>query len=106
MCASAPPVGWFHRAFLANLGNARAIGGRDVEGRELADSKQKTGRAASAAPPKGGAMREADYTALAQFRYQLRTFLAFSETAAQNCWQSRDWPTPTAPASAISPAFS
>ena len=34
MCASAPPVGWFRRAFLANLGNARAIGGRDVEGRE------------------------------------------------------------------------
>ncbi|MBB2734640.1 DNA-binding MarR family transcriptional regulator [Bradyrhizobium japonicum] len=29
-------------------------------------------------------MREADYAALAQFRYQLRTFLAFSETAAQN----------------------
>jgi len=29
-------------------------------------------------------MREADYTVLAQFRYQLRTFLAFSETAAQN----------------------
>ncbi|WP_458148307.1 MarR family winged helix-turn-helix transcriptional regulator [Bradyrhizobium sp. UFLA05-109] len=29
------------------------------------------------------AMREADYQALAQFRYQLRTFLAFSEAAAQ-----------------------
>ncbi|MGY8665945.1 helix-turn-helix domain-containing protein [Bradyrhizobium sp. UFLA05-109] len=28
-------------------------------------------------------MREADYQALAQFRYQLRTFLAFSEAAAQ-----------------------
>jgi DNA-binding MarR family transcriptional regulator len=28
-------------------------------------------------------MREADYAALAQFRYQLRTFLAFSEAAAQ-----------------------
>jgi len=28
-------------------------------------------------------MREADYKALAQFRYQLRTFLAFSEAAAQ-----------------------
>ena len=50
----------------------------------MADSKRKTGRAASAVPSKGGAMREADYTALAQFRYQLRTFLAFSETAAQN----------------------
>ncbi|MCS3891158.1 DNA-binding MarR family transcriptional regulator [Bradyrhizobium japonicum USDA 38] len=29
-------------------------------------------------------MREADYAALAQFRYQLRTFLAFSEAAAQS----------------------
>ncbi len=28
-------------------------------------------------------MRESDYAALAQFRYQLRTFLAFSEAAAQ-----------------------
>ncbi len=28
-------------------------------------------------------MRDADYQALAQFRYQLRTFLAFSEAAAQ-----------------------
>jgi DNA-binding MarR family transcriptional regulator len=28
-------------------------------------------------------MRDSDYAALAQFRYQLRTFLAFSETAAQ-----------------------
>ncbi|MBR0826703.1 winged helix-turn-helix transcriptional regulator [Bradyrhizobium manausense] len=31
----------------------------------------------------GAAMREADYAALAQFRYQVRTFLAFSEAAAQ-----------------------
>lgn len=29
-------------------------------------------------------MREADYAALAKFRYQLRTFLAFSEAAAQS----------------------
>lgn len=29
-------------------------------------------------------MREADYAALAQFRYQIRSFLAFSETAAQD----------------------
>ena len=29
-------------------------------------------------------MRESDYWALAQFRYQLRTFLAFSEAAAQS----------------------
>jgi DNA-binding MarR family transcriptional regulator len=50
----------------------------------MAQSKRKTTRPASAAPSKGGAMREADYAALAQFRYQLRTFLAFSETAAQN----------------------
>nr|WP_245288056.1 helix-turn-helix domain-containing protein [Bradyrhizobium sp. Ec3.3] len=28
-------------------------------------------------------MREADYQALAQFRYQVRTFLAFSEAAAR-----------------------
>lgn len=34
MCASVPTVGWFRRAFLANLGGARAIGGRDVESRE------------------------------------------------------------------------
>lgn len=50
----------------------------------MAESKRKTGRAASAAPSKGGAMREADYAALAQFRYQIRSFLAFSETAAQD----------------------
>ncbi|MHC4047221.1 MarR family winged helix-turn-helix transcriptional regulator [Bradyrhizobium sp. 23AC] len=50
----------------------------------MADAKRKTGRTARAAPSRGGAMREADYAALAQFRYQLRTFLAFSEAAAQN----------------------
>ncbi|MGW1419059.1 MarR family winged helix-turn-helix transcriptional regulator [Bradyrhizobium manausense] len=50
----------------------------------MTETKRKTARTASAVPPKGGAMREADYTALAQFRYQLRTFLAFSETAAQS----------------------
>ncbi|MDI3561187.1 MarR family winged helix-turn-helix transcriptional regulator [Bradyrhizobium sp. Arg816] len=50
----------------------------------MAQSKRKTTRPASAAPSKGGAMREADYAALAQFRYQLRTFLAFSEAAAQS----------------------
>jgi DNA-binding MarR family transcriptional regulator len=38
-----------------------------------------------ALPParRANAMRDADYEALAQFRYQLRTFLAFSEAAAQ-----------------------
>ncbi len=50
----------------------------------MTQSKRKTTRPASAAPSKGGAMREADYAALAQFRYQLRTFLAFSEAAAQS----------------------
>ncbi|MBR0820160.1 MarR family winged helix-turn-helix transcriptional regulator [Bradyrhizobium liaoningense] len=50
----------------------------------MTQSKRKTTRPATAAPSRGSAMREADYTALAQFRYQLRTFLAFSETAAQN----------------------
>src|SRR5579864_9673343 len=32
---------------------------------------------------KGGAMDDTAYAALAQFRLQVRTFLAFSETAAQ-----------------------
>ncbi|WP_028159585.1 MarR family winged helix-turn-helix transcriptional regulator [Bradyrhizobium japonicum] len=50
----------------------------------MAQSKRKTTRPSSAAPSKDGAMREADYAALAQFRYQLRTFLAFSEAAAQS----------------------
>jgi DNA-binding MarR family transcriptional regulator len=50
----------------------------------MTQSKRKTTRPSSAAPLKGGAMREADYAALAQFRYQLRTFLAFSEAAAQS----------------------
>jgi len=30
----------------------------------------------------GGMMRDSDYAALAQFRYQIRSFLAFSEAAA------------------------
>src|SRR6478609_704786 len=30
----------------------------------------------------GSAMRDSDYAALAQFRYQIRSFLAFSEAAA------------------------
>ncbi|WLB53852.1 MarR family winged helix-turn-helix transcriptional regulator [Bradyrhizobium japonicum] len=50
----------------------------------MTQSKRKTTRPSSAASSKGGAMREADYAALAQFRYQLRTFLAFSEAAAQS----------------------
>jgi DNA-binding MarR family transcriptional regulator len=47
-------------------------------------AKRKTGRPASVRPAGKGAMRESDYAALAQFRYQLRTFLAFSEAAAQH----------------------
>jgi DNA-binding MarR family transcriptional regulator len=34
-------------------------------------------------PAKGAASRTVDYVALAEFRYQLRKFLAFSEAAAQ-----------------------
>jgi DNA-binding MarR family transcriptional regulator len=50
----------------------------------MIEAKRKKGRAASVRPaPPRGAMRESDYAALAQFRYQLRTFLAFSEAAAQ-----------------------
>ncbi|WP_082905638.1 MarR family winged helix-turn-helix transcriptional regulator [Bradyrhizobium centrolobii] len=49
----------------------------------MVQSKRKTGRPASARPSKGGAMRESDYAALAQFRYQIRSFLAFSEAAAR-----------------------
>ncbi|MGY3471515.1 DNA-binding MarR family transcriptional regulator [Bradyrhizobium sp. LM6.11] len=48
----------------------------------MAPSKRQTTRSARAVPTKGGAMREADYAALAQFRYQIRSFLAFSEAAA------------------------
>jgi len=41
-------------------------------------------RKASSRPPAGRkVMRDADYEALAQFRYQVRSFLAFSEAAAQ-----------------------
>jgi DNA-binding MarR family transcriptional regulator len=49
----------------------------------MVQSKRKTTRPARKAASSGGAMRDADYAALAQFRYQLRTFLAFSEDAAQ-----------------------
>ncbi|MEK9283629.1 MULTISPECIES: helix-turn-helix domain-containing protein [unclassified Bradyrhizobium] len=49
----------------------------------MAQSKRKKERPVSVWPSKGGAMRESDYAALAQFRYQLRTFLAFSEAAAK-----------------------
>jgi DNA-binding MarR family transcriptional regulator len=45
--------------------------------------KQRQGPGLSATRSRGGAMRDSDYEALAQFRYQVRTFLAFSEAAAQ-----------------------
>jgi DNA-binding MarR family transcriptional regulator len=52
----------------------------------MVQSKRKVPRrkaASSSARSKARAMRDADYEALAQFRYQVRTFLAFSEAAAQ-----------------------
>lgn len=50
----------------------------------MVQSKGKTSRPESAAPRAGRkVMRDADYEALAQFRYQVRTFLAFSEAAAE-----------------------
>src|SRR5579864_1445213 len=52
----------------------------------MAQSKGKGRRgtpAVSGRRPRIGAMADSDYTALAQFRLQVRTFLAFSETAAQ-----------------------
>ncbi|WP_456843506.1 MarR family winged helix-turn-helix transcriptional regulator [Bradyrhizobium sp. USDA 4486] len=48
---------------------------------------KKAQRSTAAKPARSSSnrtMRDSDYTALAQFRYQLRTFLAFSEAAAQN----------------------
>jgi DNA-binding MarR family transcriptional regulator len=48
----------------------------------LSQSKRQAARPAREASSKAGAMREADYAALAQFRYQIRSFLAFSEAAA------------------------
>jgi DNA-binding MarR family transcriptional regulator len=43
---------------------------------------QATPVRASKRPTRGRASRSVDYSALAQFRYQLRKFLAFSEAAA------------------------
>ncbi|WP_409191079.1 MarR family winged helix-turn-helix transcriptional regulator [Bradyrhizobium sp. RDM4] len=50
----------------------------------MAEAKrpQRSKAAASAHRPSKRTMRDADYTALAQFRYQIRSFLAFSEAAA------------------------
>lgn len=51
----------------------------------MVQAKRKTGRPSPTAPRAGrGAMRDADYEALAQFRFQVRSFLAFSEAAAQS----------------------
>ncbi|WP_441233314.1 MarR family winged helix-turn-helix transcriptional regulator [Bradyrhizobium sp. 930_D9_N1_4] len=47
--------------------------------------KARRSTAAKPAAPSGGrTMRDTDYAALAQFRYQIRSFLAFSEAAAQD----------------------
>ncbi|WP_271589709.1 MarR family winged helix-turn-helix transcriptional regulator [Bradyrhizobium sp. CCBAU 53415] len=44
--------------------------------------KAQRSRVARSGRRGAGAMRESDYAALAQFRYQIRSFLAFSEAAA------------------------
>ena len=50
----------------------------------MIQSKRKTRRPTPAARRSSPvAMRDSDYEALAQFRYQVRTFLAFSEDAAR-----------------------
>lgn len=51
----------------------------------MARSKQQARRRVPTAVRRSssGGMRKSDYEALAQFRYQIRTFLAFSEAAAQ-----------------------
>jgi DNA-binding MarR family transcriptional regulator len=52
----------------------------------MIQSKRKVRRRMPAEPARRSsraAMRDADYEALAQFRYQVRTFLAFSEAAAR-----------------------
>lgn len=50
----------------------------------MVQSKRKSRRRVPTAVKRSGSgMRKSDYEALAQFRYQLRTFLAFSEAAAQ-----------------------
>ena len=44
--------------------------------------KVQRSKVATSARRGAGAMRDSDYAALAQFRYQIRSFLAFSEAAA------------------------
>ncbi|MGY0570907.1 MarR family winged helix-turn-helix transcriptional regulator [Bradyrhizobium sp. RDM12] len=44
--------------------------------------KAQRSKVVTSARRTGSAMRDSDYAALAQFRYQIRSFLAFSETAA------------------------
>ncbi|MDN3275593.1 MarR family transcriptional regulator [Frankia sp. RB7] len=44
--------------------------------------KAQRSRVATSAGHTGSAMHDSDYAALAQFRYQIRSFLAFSEAAA------------------------
>ena len=58
----------------------------ETEGAAMIQSKLKIRRrmpAASVRRSSRVAMRDSDYEALAQFRYQVRTFLAFSEGAAR-----------------------
>jgi len=55
-----------------------------VRAQKVQRSKQGTTAAAPLRRSARRTMSDADYAALAQFRYQLRTFLAFSEAAAQH----------------------
>lgn len=48
-----------------------------IQAKKVQRSKATSPRASASC-----AMRDSDYAALAQFRYQIRSFLAFSETAA------------------------
>ena len=67
--------------------SARAAGGEvEAEGAAMIQSKRKSRQRVSTASVRRSsrvAMRDSDYEALAQFRYQVRTFLAFSEAAAR-----------------------
>jgi DNA-binding MarR family transcriptional regulator len=49
----------------------------------MVQSKRRPRQVSARGPARRKVMREADYEALAQFRYQMRVFLAFSEAAAR-----------------------
>jgi DNA-binding MarR family transcriptional regulator len=51
--------------------------------RQSKKQRQPPTRSGTAKVRRGGKLRAVDYKALAQFRYQLRIFLAFSERAAE-----------------------